>query len=89
MTSVFEDVVSLTEDVGTLTCSDQQQDTWIEDLMFSDEQETLIEDNIKRLDTLSTRGRWCGYKNDWTADNSIITYDSYFFTDTNMNVSRL
>ena len=76
MTRVFEDVVSLTEDVGTLACSDQQQDTWIEDLMFSDEQhETLIEDNIKRLDTLSTRGRWCGcgYKYDWSTPSSPTT----------------
>ena len=47
----------------------------------------MIEENIQRLDTLSTRGRWCGYQDEWTADNSIITYDSYFFTDTNMNVS--
>ena len=74
ITSVAEDVVSLTDDVVTLMSSDEQQ-------------EIMIEDNIQRLDTLSTRGRWCGYQNEWSTDNSIITYDSYFFTDTNMDVS--
>ena len=74
ITSVSENVASLTEDVASLTSSDEKQ-------------EIKIEDNIQRLDTLSTRGRWCGYQDGWSADNSIITYDSYFFTDTNMNVS--
>ena len=49
ITSVAEDVVSLTDDVVTLMSSDEQQ-------------EIMIEDNIQRLDTLSTRGRWCGYQ---------------------------
>ena len=76
---VAEDVVSLTDDVVTLASSDQQ--------------EIKIEDNIQRLDTLSTRGRWCGYQDSWSIDNSIIRYNHYnrynryFFTDTNMNVS--
>ena len=74
ITSVAEDVVSLTDDVVTLMSSDEQQ-------------EIMIEDNVQRLDTLSTRGRWCGYKEDWVTDHSIITYDRYFFTDTNMDVS--
>ena len=95
ITSVFEDVVSLTDDVVSLTISDQQQGFQIEALTEDvkslnstyDKQVIMIEDNIQRLDTLSTRGRWCGYQDGWSADNSIITYDSYFFTDTNMNVS--
>ena len=74
ITSVAEDVLSLTDDVVTLMSSDEQQ-------------EIMIEDNVQRLDTLSTRGRWCGYKEDWVTDHSIITYDRYFFTDTNMDVS--
>ena len=75
ITCATEALVSLTEDVQTLTSSDQQQ-------------ETLIEDNIRRLDTLSIRGRWCGYQDHWTADNSIISYDSMFFMDTNMNLTE-
>ena len=66
----------------------------IEDLVSSDQQQgIMIEDNIQRLDTLSTRGRWCGYQDSWSIDNSIIRYNHYnrynryFFTDTNMNVS--
>ena len=94
ITSVFEDVVSLTDDLVSLTISDQQQGFQIEALTedvkslnsTDEKQEIKIEDNIQRLDTLSTRGRWCGYQDEWTAD-SIITYDSIFFTDTNMDVS--
>ena len=74
--------------IEDLMSSDKQQRIKIEDLASTDEQQgIMIEDNIQRLDTLSTRGRWCGYKYEWSTDNSIITYDSYFFTDTNMNVS--
>ena len=89
VTSLTEDVVTLTEDVMTLTSSDQDQEIMIEDLVSSDQQQgIMIEDNIQRLDTLSTRGRWCGYQQgDWTTDNSIISYDSIFFADTNMDVS--
>ena len=60
ITSVAEDVVSLTDDVVTLMSSDEQQ-------------EIMIEDNIQRLDTLSTRGRWCGYKYDWSTPSSPTT----------------
>ena len=74
ITSVAEDVVSLTDDVVTLMSSDEQQ-------------EIMIEDNVQRLDTLSTRGRWCGYKYDWSTANSIISYDSITFEETNLNVS--
>ena len=88
ITNVYEDVVSL-------TISDQQQGFQIEaltedvkSLNSTDEQQgIMIEDNIQRLDTLSTRGRWCGYQDVWGTDHSIITYDRYFFTDTNMDVS--
>ena len=75
ITSVAEDVVSLTDDVVTLMSSDQQQ-------------ETMIEDNIQRLDTLSTRGRWCGYQDDWYPDNSVFSYIRMFFSDSNMNLTE-
>ena len=95
ITSVIQDVVSLTDDVVTLMSSDEQHGFQIEALTedvkslnsTDEQQEIIIEDNIQRLDTLSTRGRWCGYKEDWVTDHSIITYDRYFFTDTNMDVS--
>merc|ERR1712062_587772 len=60
-----------------LTSSDQQQ-------------KIMIEGNIMRLDTLSTRGRWCGYQDGFSpmpSANSIITYDRYVIKDTNMDVS--
>ena len=49
----------------------------------------MIEDNVQRLETLSIRGRWCGYKSIWNKVNSIISYDSIFFEETNMNVTPL
>ena len=61
ITSVAEDVVSLTDDVVTLMSSDEQQGI-------------MIEDNIQRLDTLSTRGRWCGYQDVWDSGWSYISY---------------
>ena len=75
ITSVIQNVASLTQEVASLTSSDQQQ-------------ETHIEDNIQRLDTLSTRGRWCGIQDSWFTVNSTITYDRIFTSsDTNMDVS--
>ena len=67
------------EDVASLASSDQQQ-------------EIEIEGNIMRLDALSTRGRWCGWCEEWTDTDwtdsgmSIIKYDG-MTEDTNMNVS--
>ena len=62
------------QDVVNLKASDQQQ-------------ETRIVDNIKKLESVSTHGKWCGYQNDWTTANSIITYDSLKYSSSNMNVS--
>ena len=74
ITSVAEDVASLTDDVVTLMSSDEQQGI-------------MIEDNIQRLDTLSTRGRWCGYQDVWDSAWSYISYQKLFLNDTNMDVS--
>ena len=74
ITSVAEDVVSLTDNVVTLMSSDEQQGI-------------MIEDNIQRLDTLSTRGRWCGYQDVWDSGWSYISYQKLFLNDTNMDVS--
>ena len=73
--SLTEDVTSLTDDVGTLTASDQ-------------EQEKRIQENIKMLDTLATRGIWCAFhKDSWTASNAIITYDRLIINSNNMNIT--
>ena len=50
-------------------------------------QEAKIEDNTQRLGDISTRGRWCGYQEYWTANLSIITYTSLTFSETNMDIS--
>ena len=51
-----------------------------------------LEDNSLSLNLVSTRGRWCGFRNNHQqqeeADNSIISYDSMFFSDTNMNITE-
>ena len=80
--SLTEDVTSLTDDfdaladfVGTLTASDQ-------------EQEKRIQENIKMLDTLATRGIWSAFhKDSWTASNAIITYDRLIINSNNMNIT--
>ena len=51
-------------------------------------QETKIEERLQRLGDISTRGRWCGYQDHWTANLSIITYTSLTFSDTNMDLSE-
>ena len=48
-----------------------------------------VEDNTNRLDTISTKGRWCGFSNGgWHGDNVVISYDKISFSDTNMAISR-
>ena len=55
---------------------------------LSQQQKTMTEDIIQRLDTLSTRGRWCGYQDDWYPDNSVFSYIRMFFSDSNMNLTE-
>ena len=48
-----------------------------------------VEENTNRLETISTKGRWCGFSNGgWHADNVVISYDKLSFSDTNMDISR-
>ena len=61
------------QDVLNLQASDQQQ-------------ETRIVDNIKKLKSVSTHGKWCGYQSQWNTANSIITYDSLKYSSSNMNI---
>ena len=69
-------ITSVIQDVASLTSSDQQQNI-------------VIEGNIMRLDSLSTRGRWCGYQSSWNYQKgqSTILYEELYFSDTNMDVS--
>ena len=39
------------------------------------------------ITTLSTRGAWCGYKFSWSADNTIVTYDTITLQETNMIIT--
>ena len=61
------------QDVVNLKASDQQQ-------------ETRIVDNIKKLKSVSTHGKWCGYQNSWRKADSIITYQSLKYSSSNMNI---
>ena len=55
--SLVEDLGTLNDDVVSLKDSDQQQDTRIESLASSDkDQEAMIGDNTKKLESLATRG---------------------------------
>ena len=72
--SVKQDVVSLADDVAHLEASEQQQDT-------------IIEENYQRLDTLFINGRWCGYNHIWHTAHAIITYEETFFSQSNMNTT--
>ena len=76
MTSLTEDFVALAGDVDTLEASDQ-------------EQETRIEESIKMLDLLATRGIWCAFHEDaWTTSNTIISYDRLILNSSNMNITN-
>ena len=74
ITIVFEDVISLTN-------SYQQQAIQIDSLTSSDLHQA------SQIQSLGLRGAWCGHKESWTTDNSIITYERLTFSDTNMNVT--
>ena len=74
ITIVFEDVVSLTN-------SYQQQAIKIDSLTSSDLHQA------SQIQSLGLRGAWCGHKETWTTDNSLITYDTLTFSDTNMNIT--
>ena len=38
---------------------------------------------------LSTRGAWCGYRNQWNTANAVITYDSLLLNDTTITGTPL
>ena len=38
---------------------------------------------------LSTRGAWCGYQDDWSTANAVITYDTLLLNDTTITGTPL
>ena len=48
-----------------------------------------IEDNQESITELSLHGQWCAYQSGWSSNNTVISYDSIFFEDSNMNNNAL
>ena len=79
---IAEDIKQLKENVTSLDNAIRSNSDTISDV--NDEVSSLS----ITVDTLSTRGRWCGNKNSWEdIFPSIITYDSMVYHDTNLDVS--
>ena len=61
-------------------------------LSFSTKTPPRRRDRIWKLEKLVSqigkKGRWCGSTPKWTTANSIVCYDSLFFSDTNMKLKR-
>ena len=49
-------------------------------------QQWTIQDNIQRLDSLSTRGTWCASRYRWKAKGT-IPYEEYTLRDSNMDIN--
>ena len=71
---------SLREDVSSVNSSTHQ-------LIEDDKRES--EDNQESITELSLHGQWCAYQDKWTSGNTVISYDSSFFEDSNMNNNTL
>ena len=50
---------------------------------------STIEDNKREIEELSLHGQWCAYQDQWASDNDVISFDSSFFEDSNMNNNAL
>ena len=63
--------------------------TKLNSLKISDQkQEYRIMDNIEKLKSVSTHGKWCGYRhNGWTTEDSPIQYESLKFSSSNMDIT--
>ena len=48
-----------------------------------------IEENQESITDLSLHGQWCAYQNYWNSGSSVISYDSSFFEDSNINNNAL
>ena len=67
--SLFEDLLTVSSEIYNVNSSTNQ----------------LIEENKESITELSLHGQWCAYQDQWTSDNTVISYDSSFFEDSNMN----
>ena len=50
---------------------------------------STIEDNKREIEELSLHGQWCAYQNGWSSETAVISYDSSFFEDSNINNNAL
>ena len=50
---------------------------------------STIEDNKREIEELSLHGQWCAYQDEWTSGSAVISYDSSFFEDSNINNNAL
>ena len=43
----------------------------------------------KEIKELSRTGSWCAYRESWSSDSAVITYDKIFHVDSNMDKNAL
>ena len=76
---VAEDVVTVKDDVATVQDNIIAVGEDVASLTLSDQQQAA------QIQSLGTRGTWCGYQDVWSPRYDTITYDSLTFSDSNMN----
>ena len=54
-----------------------------------EENKKEIEENQESITELSLYGQWCAYQDAWTSSSDVISYDSSFCEDSNMNNNAL
>ena len=78
--SLSEDLLMVSSEIYNVNSSTHQ-------LILDNKRE--IEDNQESITELSLHGQWCAYQDGWTSGSSIISYDSIFFEDSNINNNAL
>ena len=71
--SLFEDLLTVSSEIYNVNSSTNQ----------------LIEENKESITELSLHGQWCAYQDQWASDNDVISFDSSFFDDSNINNNSL
>ena len=88
MTSGSYEDVPQSDEIVLSTIEDNKRD--IEDNKRDiEENKREIEDNQESITELSLHGQWCAYQNEWTSSSAVISYDSSFFEDSNINNNAL
>ena len=75
-------IYSLTKDVVSLKAFDKDVGTKTENNIRK------IENNIRSLDSLSTRGTWCAKQDSWDWEFGVITYKKFTISDSNMGSNQ-